>query len=401
MANVGYYSNEALVGCNPDPNCVGSRCCPGVMVPPSGYGIPGIPSRTPAQPAQPGGMPDLPSTDQYVPTRDPVPGVETGWTTRCANGMCPDTTSTATMGGHNVSYIGPDKTVNHNVVPYDTFAARDMWEVASRARGGPHRDLGTINRDWDTQGIHSLRGSPEFSAYVESLRPTFGDSAEAVATRNMAGAEGMQGGYSNSSYFAPDNAARHDAASRMQATALAGKDSTAMAVALGIDPSAFNNQGVLFDDQGKPYSAVQTPEGDFGAVQPANPGAGIDYTDVAAANFGGMNAFTKQVEASRAMLGKLSLEQTKQTGRVTSATIRADASTANNAASNAVKLEGIRARIAQLSQPRVSANGTRGLSFEQQKELIKLRSGEKRLQQWEYLNNSGKLVAPKTETPRL
>ncbi|MEY4909600.1 MAG: hypothetical protein RL260_3318, partial [Pseudomonadota bacterium] len=47
-----------------------------------------------------------------IPQREAVPGVQTGWSSRCANGMCPDTTATTTVGGHNTSYIGPGKTVN-------------------------------------------------------------------------------------------------------------------------------------------------------------------------------------------------------------------------------------------------------------------------------------------------
>ncbi|MEY4909390.1 MAG: hypothetical protein RL260_3108 [Pseudomonadota bacterium] len=312
-----------------------------------------------------------------IPQRAAPPAVDTGWTSRCANGMCADTTSTASIDGHNTSYIGPGKTVNHNVVPADTFAARRIFEAGNRAVGyHAQRDLGTINRDWDTQGIQSLRQSPEFSGYVDHLRPLFGDAAEAVATRNMSGAEGMQGGYANSAHFAPDNLARQQAAQTAQTSAMQNRESTKLFDMLGVDPSAFDNQAIGFEDRGSPFLHQQQADGSFASADSPVGLTRGDYGALAQGTNSLTPAYSAYLSGERAANAKASLETGKQigsgqramirkAGQVEAAGIRADASIANNAA--------------RLNAPGKASVGSRQRSAADQMAIDKAKEEQKRL----------------------
>jgi hypothetical protein len=312
-----------------------------------------------------------------IPQREAPPAVDTGWTSRCANGMCADTTSTATIDGHNTSYIGPGKTVNHNVVPADTFAARRIFEAGNRAVGyGHQRSLGAINMDWDTQGQASLRQSPEFSGYVEQLRPLFGDAAEAVAARNMSNAEGMQGGHGNSAYFARDNLARRQAAQMAQSSAMQNRESTKLFDMFGVDPGVFDNQVIGYDSNGDPFLQQQQGDGSFASADSPVGMTRGDYGALAQGTNALTPAYSTYLSGERAATSKASLETGKQvgknqvamirkTGQVEAAGIRADASIANNAA--------------RLNAPGKASVGSRQRSAADQMAIDKAKEEQKRL----------------------
>ena len=365
-----------LNGCDPSPDCVGSRCC-AERVPASGADL--VPTPPPDQPAvtplNPGMRADMP---EAVPLqgRAPVPNVQTGWTTLCDNGLCAEQTSSASMGGGAFGFISPGKTVNTNVVPANTFAARQMFEAGNYGRTAP-RSLDAVNRDWDTQAINSLRGSPEFQQNVAALRPMFGDTAEAVVTRQMAQADGLGGGYTNSAYFAGDNAARHQFASQVQAAALANRESTRLNDLLGIDPGAFNGQGVLFDSAGNPMTRQIQPDGMWADVVPTNPTAPLDYLDVARGNVGGLDTYGKAVDAARKQSADLTKELTKQEGATGRTNITASTSLAKGAATNATRMAAVKARVAA-SMARGGGTSKQGRTVEEQIAIDQSREADRR-----------------------
>jgi hypothetical protein len=290
--------------------------------------------------------------------------------------MCPDTTTTTSIGGHNTSYMGPGRTVNPFVMPADTFAARSMMEAGSFGLNGANRrSLGAINMDWDTQGQTSLRQSPEFSGYVEQLRPLFGDAAEAVAARNMSNAEGMQGGHGNSAYFARDNLARQQAAQVAQSSAMQNRESTKLFEMLGVDPGAFDNQVIGYDSNGDPFLQQQADGSFASADSPVGMTRG-DYGALAQGTNALTPAYSAYLSGERAATSKASLETGKQvgksqvamirkTGQVEVAGIRADASIANNAA--------------RLNAPGKASVGSRQRSAADQMAIDKAKEEQKRL----------------------
>lgn len=367
-----------LNGCDPSPDCVGSRCCATTRVPESGAALTPTPpaDAVPETPLNPGVRADMP-VDVPIAGRGAVPDVQTGWTTLCDNGLCAEQTSSASMGGGAFGFISPSKTVNTNVMPADTFAARQMFEAGRYGKAAP-RTLDAINRDWDTQGINSLRGSPEFQQQVDALRPLLGDAAEAVVTRQMAGADGMSGVYSNSAYFGGDNLARRQFASQVQAAALANRESTRLNDLLGVDPGMFNGQAVLFDSAGNPSTRQLQPDGQFADVVPTNPTQPLDYLDVARANTGGLDTYGKTVDATRKSSAELDKELLKQSASTGRTVLTTQASVNKGAAANTTRLAAVRARLAAAAA-RNGAGVIRGQrSVEDQQAIDRNREEERR-----------------------
>lgn len=393
-------------GCDPNPNCVGSACCQD-RVPVSGAQIPLTPAPapepipvTPLNPVVPSlpGERDVPTFVPAMP-RQPLDPVATAWTTRCDNGMCPDTTSSVSAGGLPIGFIGENKSAVNAAVPVNSFWARQVFEQDRANRGAPVRSLTQINGDWANQGLSALRSSPEFNQEVANLRPLFGDAAEAVATRRMVEADGMGGTYADSSYYTGDNAARHQQAQIMQSGTMLNRESSRLIEALGIDPAAFNGQGVAYDSNGMPYTVQQQADGEFRySNSPVGMAIG-DYGAMAQATRSITPEYGTYLNTNRVADGKVAQEMGKQAGQTQRAMIRANTQMQVAADRNKARLAEVQARVRQLAAGR-GPGGSGPLTFEQQKELIRLRAEQRVLQQESYLRASGRYVEPTATPPR-
>lgn len=292
--------------------CVSSQCAVEVD---EGVGTGAVPPPPQATPPAPNPM--LPPMEPVPQTPVPrlynqMPEIETGTFTKCDLGICGPVTSAG-----QVAIMGDSTTGTIQAVPSNSFWARQMFAVAN----GDNRSLTEQNRDWNNQAMTSMGQDQGFIDYAETLRPVFGDAAYAVARANMAGANGLGAGYSDSSFFTPDNTARHGMAGALQTAGLAGNDTGLAEAAYAVDPSAFNGTLLRVNPMtGDTY--METLGGISDGYNQAN------VNDVLAANYGGAQGYLGRVSTAEKAQADQRKVQAAGDAKVTVAGVRADADVA-------------------------------------------------------------------------
>lgn len=289
--------------------CVSSQCA--VEVDEGiGTGAAPPPAQTAAQPESNPMLPLEPTPRMSVPQlHNQMPEIDTGTFTKCDLGICGPVSSAG-----QAAIMGDSTTGTIQAVPTNSFWARQMFAVAN----GDNRALTEQNRDWNNQAVTSMSQDRAFIEYAEALRPVYGDAAYAVARSNMAGANGLGAGYSDSSFFTPDSTARHNMAGVLQTAGLAGNDTGMAEAAYAIDPAAFNGTLLRVNPMtGETY--METLDGISTGYNPAN------VNDVLAANYGGVAGYLGRVSSAEKAQADQRKVETTSGATVTAADIRANA----------------------------------------------------------------------------
>lgn len=326
--------------------CVSSQCAVEVD---EGVGTGAVPPQTQAEPPPERNplMPPEPTPKMPVPQMyNQVPEIDTGTFTKCDLGICGPVSSAG-----QVAIMGDSTTGTIQAVPTNSFWARQMFAVAN----GDNRSLTEQSRDWNNQAMTSLGQDQNFIDYAEALRPVYGDAAYAVARSNMAAVNGLGAGYSDSSFFTPDNTARHNMAGVLQTAGLAGNDTGLAEAAYSVDPAAFNGTLLRVNPMtGETY--METLDGVSAGYNPAN------VNDVLAANYGGAAGYLGRVSAAEKADADQRKAQTANDAKVTAATVRANADV-----TKAGIAAGSRVTAAELRAGRAGAGKTDALTSLQEK----------------------------------
>lgn len=268
----------------------------------------------------------------------------------CDLGLCPDETTSVSVGGRPIAFQGPRATATAAINSAGTWEARQADQIFRAQAGLPVAStIAGANQDYGTAAIQNMQSTPEFAAYVAQLTPLFGDAAPAVAAQQMAQANGLTGDYLASAQRPSDIAQRHMVAGQAQAAGLTAGDTSAALAMFGIDPGAFNS-GVTYIDNPSGLMGnivggqVVTPSAPLAAMPGFNP------AHTAVARYAGMPAYVAATQAVTKQGTTLARDQAKITAQTASrvtaieakgaqdmkrAQLRATATAANRAATQA------------------------------------------------------------------